>query len=69
MDFPSRPPRLLEDFDLSQLHEALGKKPIKVFTYRDLIAIYDNEDESLFDENRESNRLGRTMFVFQKSLA
>ena len=45
MDFPSRPPRLLEDFDLSLLHEALGKKPIKVFTYRDLIAIYDNEDE------------------------
>ena len=45
MDFPSRPPKLLEDFELSQLEEALGKKPIKVLAYRDLIAIYDNEDD------------------------
>ena len=45
MDFPSRPPKLLDDFDLLLLQEALGKKPIKVLTYRDLIAIYDNEDD------------------------
>ena len=44
-DKPNDDVRLLEDLDLSKLHEALGKKPIKVYTYRDLIAIYDNEDE------------------------
>ena len=43
MDFPSRPPKLVEDVD--KLHEALGQKPKKVLAHRDAIAVYDNEED------------------------
>ena len=45
MDFPARPPKLQEHFNLFLLKDALGKKPVKVFAYRDLIAVYDSEDD------------------------
>lgn len=43
MDFPSRPPKLVEDID--KLYEALGQKPKKVLAHRDAIAVYDNEED------------------------
>ena len=68
MDFPSRPPKLLEDFELSQLEEALGKKPIKVLAYRDLIAIYDNEDEIKFKISPNSDRMGLRLIDYKIKL-
>tara|TARA_B100001564_G_scaffold71078_1_gene56452 strand:- start:92 stop:874 length:783 start_codon:yes stop_codon:yes gene_type:complete len=43
MDFPSRPPHPLQDID--SFHNALGKKPKKVFAHRDAIVVYDDEDD------------------------
>ncbi len=43
MDFPSRPPKNIDEIDI--LVDALGKKPKKLLAYRDLIAIFDNQDE------------------------
>ena len=37
MDFPSRPPKSVNDVDL--LSEALGKEPIEILAHRDLIAV------------------------------
>ena len=43
MDFPSRPPKNINEIDI--LYEALGKKPRELLAHRDLIAIFDNEEE------------------------
>ena len=45
MDFPSRPPKQINEIDL--LCEALGKKPLEFLAYRDLIAVFSNQDEIL----------------------
>ena len=45
MDFPSRPPKSVNEIDL--LSEALGKEPIEILAYRDLIAVFNNQDEIL----------------------
>ena len=45
MDFPSRPPKRINEIDL--LYEALGKKPIEILAHRDLIAVFNNQDEIL----------------------
>ena len=45
MDFPSRPPKPIKETDL--LCEALGKKPIEILAHRDLIAVFNNQDEIL----------------------
>ena len=43
MDFPSRPPKNINEIEI--LYEALGKKPRELLAHRDLIAIFDNEEE------------------------
>ncbi len=43
MDFPSRPPKNINEIDI--LYEALGKKPRELLAHRDLIVIFDNEEE------------------------
>ncbi len=43
MDFPSRPPKRVNEIDL--LSEALGKEPIEILAHRDLIAVFNNQDE------------------------
>ncbi len=43
MDFPSRPPKNINNIDI--LYDALGKKPKELLVHRDLIAIFDNQDE------------------------
>jgi len=43
MDFPSRSPQPLKD--INTFYDALGKKPKKVLAYRDVIAVYDDEDD------------------------
>ena len=45
MDFPSRPPKRINEIDL--LYEALGKKPLEILAYRDLIAVFNDQDEIL----------------------
>ncbi len=45
MDFPSRPPKGVNEIDF--LSEALGKEPIEILAHRDLIAVFNNEDEIL----------------------
>ena len=45
MDFPSRPPKKIKKIDL--IYEALGKKPIETLAYRDLIAVFNDQDEIL----------------------
>ena len=45
MDFPSRPPKIVNQIDL--LSEALGKEPIEILAHRDLIAVFNNQDEIL----------------------
>ena len=45
MDFPSRSPKSVNEIDL--LSEALGKEPIEILAYRDLIAVFNNQDEIL----------------------
>ena len=45
MDFPSRPPKIVNEVDL--LSEALGREPIEILAYRDLIAVFNNQDEIL----------------------
>ena len=45
MDFPSRPPKNINEIDI--LSEALGKEPIEILAHRDLIAVFDNQDEIL----------------------
>tara|TARA_B100000965_G_scaffold355190_1_gene332385 strand:- start:1636 stop:2418 length:783 start_codon:yes stop_codon:yes gene_type:complete len=42
MDFPSRPPKKVDNNEI--LCEALGKKPKELLAYRDLIAVFDNQD-------------------------
>jgi PhzF family phenazine biosynthesis protein len=46
MNFPSRPavPIVL---DIKKLTEALGKEPVEVLQSRDLVAVYDSEDDVL----------------------
>ena len=43
MDFPSRPPKNINEIEI--LYEALGKKPRELLAHRDLIVIFDNEEE------------------------
>ncbi len=43
MDFPSRPPKNINNIDL--LNEALGKKPKELLAHRDLIAVFENQDD------------------------
>ena len=43
MDFPSRPPKPLQDIEA--FHQALGKKPKKVLAHRDAVVVYDDEDD------------------------
>ena len=45
MDFPSRPPKIINQIDL--LSEALCKEPIEILAHRDLIAVFNNQDEIL----------------------
>ena len=43
MDFPSRPPQFLQDMD--QLYDALGKEPKQALAHRDIIAVFENEED------------------------
>jgi len=43
MDFPSRPPVTIDEID--NLSNALGKRPKNLLAHRDLIVIFDNEDD------------------------
>ena len=43
MDFPSRDPKNINDIDI--LNDALGKKPRKLLAHRDLIVVFDSQDE------------------------
>jgi len=45
MDFPARPPKSVNKIDL--LSEALGKEPIEILAHRDLIAVFNDQDEIL----------------------
>lgn len=45
MNFPSRPPTPIKM--PNNLVEALGKAPVEIFAARDLLAVYDNEDDIL----------------------
>ena len=45
MDFPSRPPKRINEIDL--ICEALGKKTLEILAYRDLIAVFNDQDEIL----------------------
>ena len=45
MNFPSRPPKRINEIDL--LYEALGKKPLEILAHRDLIAVFNDQDEIL----------------------
>ena len=52
MNFPSRPPKVVND--TSNIFEALGKKPIELLAHRDLIAVFENqEDISSINPNLE----------------
>jgi len=42
MDFPSRPPKIIDDNNL--VYESLGIKPIELLAYRDLIAVFENQN-------------------------
>ena len=43
MDFPSRPPKTIDDTNL--VYEALGRKPIELLAHRDLIAVFENQED------------------------
>jgi PhzF family phenazine biosynthesis protein len=43
MNFPARPPQKIENIEL--VNEALGKRPKELLAYRDLIAVFDDQDE------------------------
>ena len=45
MDFPSRPPKSVNEIYL--LGEALGKEPIEILAHRDLIAVFNNQNDNL----------------------
>ena len=45
MDFPSRPPKVVND--TNNIFEAIGKKPIELLAYRDLIAVFENQEDIL----------------------
>jgi len=43
MNFPSRPPKVVNN--TSNIFEALQKKPIELFAHRDLIAVFENQED------------------------
>ena len=43
MDFPSRPPKAVKV--TSDIFEALGKTPVEILAHRDLIAVYENQND------------------------
>ena len=43
MDFPSRPPRIYDNIEL--VSDALRKKPLALFRHRDVVAIFENEED------------------------
>ncbi len=43
MNFPSRPPKIVDY--TRDIFEALGKKPIELLAHRDLIAVFENQNE------------------------
>ena len=43
MDFPSRPPKAVKV--TSDIFEALGKTPIEILAHRDLIAVFENQND------------------------
>ncbi len=43
MNFPSRPPKVVDD--TRDIYEALGKKPVELLAHRDLIAVFENQNE------------------------
>ena len=43
MDFPSRPPKAAKA--TSDIFEALGKTPIELLAHRDLIAVFENQND------------------------
>ena len=43
MNFPSRPPEL--DKNIESVSEALGKKPLGLFSHRDAVAVFKNEED------------------------
>ena len=45
MNFPSRPPKIVED--TRDIYEALGKKPVELLAHRDLVAVFDNQNDIL----------------------
>ena len=45
MDFPSRPPKRINEIDF--LCEALGKKTLDILASRDLFAVFNDQDEIL----------------------
>ncbi len=52
MDFPSRPPKVVKG--TSDIFDALGKIPIELLAHRDLIAVFENqEDISSINPNLE----------------
>ena len=54
MNFPSRPPKIVED--TRDIYEALGKKPVELLAHRDLIAVFDNQNE-IFSINPDLEKL------------
>jgi len=43
MDFPSRPPKTVSYNN--NVYEALGKRPLEILAYRDLIVVYENQKD------------------------
>ena len=43
MNFPSRPPKIVDD--IRDIYDVLGKKPIELLAHRDLIAVFENQNE------------------------
>ena len=45
MNFPSRPPKVVNN--IGNLFEALGKNPVELLAHRDLIAVFENQEDIL----------------------